>query len=205
MQVHGTPHVGRDTPVARGTRYATERWGGWHTAAMSNRPEVMDRAQVDLDAGRPWNAANRLQGYLVHDPLNEPVRLMLGEVLLGMGELAVAGRALLPSERDDEPAREAIDAWLAELETLDAHKVHLVHRQGFTNGVLLRQLGPIGRARTEPVVDRVREALDGEVDFQDAEATLAEKVGLGCVSLGCGGAIAVFIAGLVQIWKWLGL
>lgn len=171
---------------------------------MSSRPEVMDRAQADLDAGRPWNAANRLQGYLANDPLHVEARLMLGQVLLDMGELEEAGRALLPSERDDDAAREAIAEWLTALDDLTMKRVNLVERQGFANPRLVEQLGPIGRARTEPVCERVHAVLAGEGRASDDRpATVGDRIALGCFSIGCGGLIAIFGAGLVQIWSWV--
>lgn len=193
-----------ETPRFSARRCATERLLHCKTRAMAFRPEVIARAQADLDAGRPWNAANRLQGYLAHDPLNVEARLMLGQVLLDMGELEVAGRALLPSERDDATAREAIDAWLAELDALDERKIRLIQRQGFTTLARLDALGPIGRARTEPVVQRVRAALDGRGELPaEPTSTLGDRVELGCMTLGCGSVVVVLLAGVWQIADWL--
>ncbi len=172
-------------------------------------PEALRRAEADLAAGRAWNAANRLQSFLSHDPLHMAVRSRLGDLLLDMGAPADAGAVLLATERDDDAARGAIAAWMAYLDTHAVAALQGLRGQGLVDEDTMAALGPVGRSRTEPLVLRARVELrdedEDQDDSDDGETSAAESaLAAGC-GLGCGALIAVFGAGLFQIAKWLGL
>jgi Flp pilus assembly protein TadB len=76
-----------------------------------DRVPVIDRALADIEAGRPWKARDRLNGYLHQHPADQPAHELLGEVYLAMGDLPAAGRALMLTERSDAQAAVAIEAF----------------------------------------------------------------------------------------------
>lgn len=170
----------------------------------AEQPEALIRARADIDGGRAWNAANRLQSFLSTEPLHHEARLMLGQLLLDSGAPADAGAVLMPSERNDEAARSAIDAWLELVATDPDGSLRLIRGQGFGDPATVAQLGPIGRARMEPLSARIREELDDEADDEERSDGSGGPVAVGC-TLGCGALIAVLGAGVFQIAKWLGL
>ncbi len=105
-------------------------------------PEALRRAEADLAAGRAWNAANRLQSFLSHDPLHMAVRSRLGDLLLDMGAPADAGAVLLATERDDDAARGAIAAWMAYLDTHAVAALQGLRGQGLVDEDTMAALGP---------------------------------------------------------------
>ena len=72
--------------------------------------DSLARARADLTAGRPWKARDRLNGLLTHRQDTEVIDL-LATVLHTMGDLPAAGALWFVTGRDDQAAREAVDAW----------------------------------------------------------------------------------------------
>lgn len=169
-------------------------------------PDAVARAAADIATGRSWTAGNRLQSFLSDDPLHTEARLMLGQLLLDMGAVADAGAVLIASERDDDAAAAAIGAWLAYAADAPRTAAERLRGQGLLRDEVLSGLGPIARARLAPVVARSREVLanhEGDDPLPD-EPIKDAAFFTGC-AIGCGGIVAVFVVGLVQIAKWLGL
>ena len=74
---------------------------------------VFDRAQQDVDDGRPWQARDRLRARLRATPRDQRVIGMLGQVHWDMGDRAAAGRYWFLSDREGDEVEEAINAFRA--------------------------------------------------------------------------------------------
>lgn len=72
---------------------------------MSSRAAVIERARADLDAGRPWKARDRLVAAQKHDPWNQDVLDLLGEVYYAMGDHPSAARYWLLTDREGPEVR----------------------------------------------------------------------------------------------------
>ena len=69
------------------------------------------RIKEDIDAGRLWKARDRLQGHLRESPADQVVLDLLGSVWFAMGDMPQAGRHWWLTERKDENATAARDAF----------------------------------------------------------------------------------------------
>ena len=72
--------------------------------------KAVERAQVDLEAGREWKARDRLAGLLA-DRYDAEALDLLGEVNYTMRDLPAAGAAWFATPRRGEEVDEAIAAW----------------------------------------------------------------------------------------------
>lgn len=68
-------------------------------------------SDAEVANGRLWKARDRLQGHMVAFPTDQRLLDRLGEIHFRMGDLPQAGRYWWLTERDDEPARQARDAF----------------------------------------------------------------------------------------------
>ncbi|KRB77307.1 hypothetical protein ASE01_11265 [Nocardioides sp. Root190] len=72
--------------------------------------DALLRARADLEAGRLWQARDRLTGLLTHRQDDEVLSL-LADVHLRMGDLPKAGALLAALGREDDQAQLALAAW----------------------------------------------------------------------------------------------
>jgi tetratricopeptide (TPR) repeat protein len=72
---------------------------------------VLDRARADIDAGRIWKARDRLTAAFKHDPSNQRLLALLGEVYFEMGDLPHAGRLWILTDREGTKADAALSAF----------------------------------------------------------------------------------------------
>lgn len=79
----------------------------WHDASVT---DAVERARAELAAGRPWMARTRLNGALAHRQDHEVLDL-LASVHYEMRDLPAAGALWFVLGREDDAAREAIEAW----------------------------------------------------------------------------------------------
>ncbi|MDO9352960.1 MAG: hypothetical protein Q7T55_04665 [Solirubrobacteraceae bacterium] len=185
---------------------------------------LVRRATADLAADRPWLAMDRLQNALVADPSRDEVRALLGETYLRMQDERRAGRVLASTERSDDDASRAIAVWVASLgdqRRLTRRAVRDVISTGVMDDDRLESLGPVARARLDPIVVATRAEverlasvgkridglteLDGTITFSpppppqpDIFETTRGKIGLWIAG-------AVMSAGAFQVGGWIGL
>jgi hypothetical protein len=89
---------------------------------------VLERARVDVEAGAPWKARDRLQGLVRLWPADQQVLGMLGEVLCAMGDLPAAGRCWYLTERTGAD----VDAATAAMERRHGRGAQLTRRGSTT-------------------------------------------------------------------------
>ncbi len=81
-----------------------------------NESSALDRARADLAAGRPDLARDRIQGYLqtlsLKGEYSADTYSLLGDVYFSMRDFARAGAAWMLTDRDDDNARIALDAFI---------------------------------------------------------------------------------------------
>src|SRR3712207_3559251 len=97
----------------RGPELSAYRRGATRATVGSAMSDAITRARADLAAGRPWKARDRLRGVIGARPTDQTALALLGDVLLDMGDEPEAGRWLFLSERDDEAAERAREAFRA--------------------------------------------------------------------------------------------
>jgi hypothetical protein len=185
---------------------------------------VIDRATADLQADRPWLAADRLQNALARDPGLDEVRALLGETFLRMDDRERAGRVLVATERVDDEALEAIAAWVGSLGDqgrLTRRAVRDVIRTGAMDDDRLEHLGPVARARLEPIVAATRTEvrrlasigkrldglteLDGSITYRPPQPPQPDLFETTRGKIGFWIAAAVMAAGAFQVGSWTGL
>src|SRR5438067_5682459 len=66
---------------------------------------AVERARVDIQAGRLWKARDRLHGAFVSSPADPTVLGLLGDVLWQMGDAPAASRYWCLTSRDDDRSR----------------------------------------------------------------------------------------------------
>lgn len=70
-----------------------------------------DRVREDVERGRLWKARDRLNGLLIESPTDQDVLDLVGSIWFEMGDLPQAGRYWWLTERDDERADRAREAF----------------------------------------------------------------------------------------------
>ena len=84
---------------------------------LPSRWTALDRARHDVESGRLWKARDRLNGYIGIGSSTKRERddaiELLADVYFAMGDLPQAGKLWYLTDRDDEQARVAIEAWRA--------------------------------------------------------------------------------------------
>ncbi|HYG75445.1 MAG TPA: DUF6584 family protein [Planctomycetota bacterium] len=164
------------------------------------RQSALDRARLDLAAGRPDLARDRLTGYLYtlhrRGDFSQDAYLLLGEAHFAMRDYARAGAAWLLTERSGEDTERAV---------AEFHK-----RFGRDPANVLQQVKP--RAPSEDYPPAVQERLKGwgyryrpyrprSNPHAMHELTGEEKQqGLRGIEIGCGLAL---LAGTVMFVFWI--
>ena len=100
------PHV----RAAEGPAYSRGVSQEPQTEPSSQPSNAVQRARVDLDAGREWKARERLVGHLAGEFDAEALEL-LGEVNYSMRDLPAAGAAWFGTARRGKDVDEAVEAW----------------------------------------------------------------------------------------------
>jgi hypothetical protein len=140
---------------------------------------TLDRARADIRSGRLWKARDRLTAAVKHDPRNQQLLDLLGEVYYGMGDLPAAGRFWILTDRADPNVDVAISA--------------LEERWGGNLGEKLKMIPfkesleaypPMAQKRIRPLLDQARaagiewprqsEACPGEADFDDSGSPIRD-------------------------------
>lgn len=93
-----------------------ERVVKWYSGSIPGRPmptraTTLDRARTEIRSGRPWKARDRLTAAVKHDPANQELLELLGQVYFEMGDLPNAGRFWLLTSRKDNAADTALSAF----------------------------------------------------------------------------------------------
>lgn len=75
---------------------------------MHRGETALDRARRDIRSERLWKARDRLMAAVKHDPTNQELLELLGDVYFKMGDLPNAGRFWLLTGRKDEAVELAL-------------------------------------------------------------------------------------------------